>query len=147
MANKGQFKPGDPRAGRRAGSANKATATARNAISSFIEGKAGGVEALWDQGSRKGPRKGARAICDPSTARMLAPISLGASPLSHGLFSHGSTGSSSVHVANVNYFFRWRHLFLPVFGSRLAVIPAVQSGRPKAGQKLCFAMASERATA
>ena len=50
-------------------------------------------------------------------------------------------------VANVNYFFRWQHLFLPVFGSRLAVIPAVQSGRPKAGQKLCFAMASERATA
>ena len=50
-------------------------------------------------------------------------------------------------LASVNYFFRWRHLFLPVFGSRLTVIPAVQSGRPKAEQKLCFAMASERATA
>jgi len=52
-----------------------------------------------------------------------------------------------MRLANVNYFFRWRHLFLPVFGSRLTVIPAVQSGRPKAEQKLCFAMASERATA
>jgi len=51
------------------------------------------------------------------------------------------------YLASVNYFFRWRHLFLPVFGSRLTVIPAVQSGRPKAEQKLCFAMASERATA
>ena len=57
MANKGQFTPGDPRAGRRAGSANKTTATARNAISSFIEGKAPEVETLWTQVAEKDPAK------------------------------------------------------------------------------------------
>ena len=57
MANKGQFKPGDPRAGRRVGCANKATATARNAISSFIEGKAAEVETLWTQVAEKDPAK------------------------------------------------------------------------------------------
>jgi hypothetical protein len=57
MPNKGQFKPGDPRAGRGAGSANKATATARSAISSFIEGKAAEVEILWTQVAEKDPAK------------------------------------------------------------------------------------------
>jgi hypothetical protein len=57
MANKGQFKPGDPRAGRRTGSANKATSTARTAISAFIEGKAAQVGTLWTQVAEKDPAK------------------------------------------------------------------------------------------
>jgi hypothetical protein len=57
MANKGQFRLGDPRAGRRPGSANKATATARNAISDFIQGRAAEVETLWTQVAEKDPAK------------------------------------------------------------------------------------------
>jgi hypothetical protein len=53
MANKGQFKPGDARAGRRHGSTNKATSAARTAISSFIEGKATEVETLWSRVAEK----------------------------------------------------------------------------------------------
>lgn len=55
--NKGQFAPGDPRAGRPKGSANKATATARNAISRFIEGKAPEVETLWSEVAEKDPAR------------------------------------------------------------------------------------------
>jgi hypothetical protein len=57
MANKGQFKPGDPRAGRRHGSTNKASSAARAAISAFIEGKASEVETLWGQVAEKDPAK------------------------------------------------------------------------------------------
>ena len=50
----GQGKPGP---GRPKGSANKATSTARNAISSFIEGKAAEVETLWAQVAERDPAK------------------------------------------------------------------------------------------
>src|SRR5262249_948501 len=48
MANKGQFKPGDARAGRRAGSANKATADVRKAIAAFAEANAPKLQTWLD---------------------------------------------------------------------------------------------------
>jgi len=50
----GQGKPGP---GRPKGSANKATSTARNAISSFIEGKADEVQVLWERVAQRDPGK------------------------------------------------------------------------------------------
>ena len=50
----GEGKPGP---GRPKGSVNRATATARNAISSFIEAKAAEVESLWTRVAEKDPGK------------------------------------------------------------------------------------------
>ena len=55
--NKGQFTPGDPRAGRPKGTPNKATAVVRDAISSFVDGKADQVQALWEQVAERDPAK------------------------------------------------------------------------------------------
>jgi hypothetical protein len=53
MANKGQFKPGDPRAGRRAGSANKATAAVREAIAAFAEANVEKLQTWLDATAEK----------------------------------------------------------------------------------------------
>jgi hypothetical protein len=50
----GEGKPGP---GRPKGCVNRATATARNAISSFIEAKAAEVESLWTRVAEKDPGK------------------------------------------------------------------------------------------
>jgi hypothetical protein len=48
---------GKPGPGRPRGTVNKATATVRNAISSFIEAKAAEVESLWTRVAEKDPGK------------------------------------------------------------------------------------------
>jgi hypothetical protein len=55
--NKGQFTPGDPRAGRPKGVPNKATTVVRDAISGFVDGKADQVQELWERVARKDPAK------------------------------------------------------------------------------------------
>src|SRR5215831_552078 len=59
MANKCQFKPGDARAGRRAGSANKATADVRKAIAAFAEANAPKLQTWLDAVAEKGPARAA----------------------------------------------------------------------------------------
>jgi hypothetical protein len=54
-ANAGSFKPGDPRAGRPAGTPNAVTATAREAFAAFVDGNAPKVQALWDTVAGKDP--------------------------------------------------------------------------------------------
>ncbi len=59
MANAGAFRPGDPRAGRPKGSANKATAAVREAIALFAQSNVQKLQAWLDQTAEKHPDKAA----------------------------------------------------------------------------------------
>jgi hypothetical protein len=55
--NKGQFKPGDPRAGRPKGKPNKATTAVREVFAQFVEMNAANVQALFDRVAKDDPAK------------------------------------------------------------------------------------------
>lgn len=55
--NRGQFKPGDPRAGRPRGTANKATQDVRTVFTAFVEGNAAKAQELFDRVASKDPAK------------------------------------------------------------------------------------------
>jgi hypothetical protein len=59
MENKGQFKPGDPRAGRRQGSVNKATRDVRAAIAQFAEANVDKLQGWLDRIAVRDPAKAA----------------------------------------------------------------------------------------
>ena len=55
--NRGQFKPGDSRAGRPKGTPNKATADVRSAFAAFVEQNAGKAQELFDRVAKDDPAK------------------------------------------------------------------------------------------
>jgi hypothetical protein len=57
--NRGHFKPGDPRAGRRKGSANKATTAVREAIARFAENNVEQLQSWLEKTAEKNPDKAA----------------------------------------------------------------------------------------
>jgi len=57
--NKGQFQPGDPRAGRHKGTPNKATRDVRAAIAQFAEGNVDKLQGWLDRVAARDPAKAA----------------------------------------------------------------------------------------
>lgn len=55
--NKGQFTPGDPRAGRPKGTPNKATADVRAVFAAFVERNAEQAQELFDRVAKRQPAK------------------------------------------------------------------------------------------